>query len=153
MKHNVYGKHLGRDKNQRQALFRGLIRSLFLEESITTTEAKYKAIKGLIDRLISKARDGSNASKNIIFSQIPQKEVSKKLLEDIAPRYKKRTSGFVSTVRIGTRKGDGAMMMKISLMPGDKQIKSDEIKKPENQKISKPEKAGKSRKEKLVAKP
>ena len=77
MKHNVYGKHLGRNKNQRQALFRGLVRSLFLQESITTT----------------------------------------------------RVSGFTNSVKLGIRHGDGAMMVKMSLMEGDKEVQSQEIKK------------------------
>ncbi|OGE71192.1 50S ribosomal protein L17 [Candidatus Daviesbacteria bacterium RIFOXYD1_FULL_41_10] len=129
MKHNVYGKHLGRNKNQRQALFRGLVRSLFLQESITTTEAKAAAIKGLVDKLIAKARNGSNASKNVIFSALPQKEVSDKLLKSIAPRYGTRVSGFTNSVKLGIRHGDGAMMVKMSLMEGDKEVQSQEIKK------------------------
>ena len=128
MKHNVYGKHLGRNKNQRQALFRGLVRSLFLQESITTTEAKAAAIKGLVDKLIAKARNGSNASKNVIFSALTQKEVSDKLLKSIAPRYGTRVSGFTNSVKLGILHGDGAMMVKIRLMEGDKEVQSQEIK-------------------------
>lgn len=119
MRHKVYGKHLNRDKNERQALYRGLIRNLILQESITTTEAKVKAITGVIDKLISHGRTGSNATLNVIKSFLPQKEVSKKLIEDIAPRYKSRASGFTSRVRIGPRQGDGAMMVKISLVEAD----------------------------------
>lgn len=120
MRHKVYGRHLGRDKNQRTALFKGLVRSLFLYESITTTEAKAKSVKGLVDRLIVKGKRGDNASKNFILSMVPDKEIREKLLTDIAPRYPERPSGFTDLVKLGTRAGDGAMMVKMSLMEADK---------------------------------
>ena len=120
MRHRVYGQHLGRDKNQRAALIKGLIRSLFLHESITTTEAKIKAIKGVVDRLITKAKQGNNSSKNYILSLVPDEEVRKKLISEIASRYSERTSGFATTVRLGARSGDGAMMVRMSLIEGDK---------------------------------
>lgn len=119
MKHSVYGKKLGRDKNQRAALFRSLVRELILNESIKTTLLKAKAVKGLVDRLISKSIDGSTASKRVVTSFINQPEVAKKLFDDIAPRYKgDRVSGFTSTIKTGRRLGDGAMMVRMSLMEG-----------------------------------
>lgn len=124
MRHKVYGKHLGRDKNQRTALFRGLVRSLFLQESITTTETKAKAIKGLVDKLITKSKDKSEASKRVIVSTISQPEVINKLMLEIGPRYSKRQSGFTQTVRLGKRAGDGAMLVKMNLISEDKIIES-----------------------------
>jgi large subunit ribosomal protein L17 len=121
VRHRVYGRHLNRDKNERIALFRGLIRNLVLQESITTTEAKAKAIKGLVDKLITKSKQNSIASKNVVLSTVAQKEIAKKLIEEIGPRYKERQSGFTRTVRLGSRKGDGAMMVKISLTEEDKE--------------------------------
>lgn len=121
MRHRVYGKHLGRDKNQRTALFKGLVRSLFLHESIITTEAKAKAIKGLADRLVSRGKVKSNSSKNYILSMIPDDEVRQKLAQEISPRYQTRVSGFTQMVKLGTRAGDGAMMVRMSLIEGDKE--------------------------------
>jgi large subunit ribosomal protein L17 len=116
VRHRVYGRHLNRDKNERTALFRGLIRHLILNESITTTESKAKAIKGLVDKLISRSKQDTNAAKNVIMSNLPQKEVTEKLIKEIGPRYQNRQSGFTNTVRLGTRKGDGTMMVKMSLV-------------------------------------
>ncbi len=116
MRHRVYGKHLGRNKNQRNALFKGLVRSLFLYESITTTEVKAKSVKGLVDTLISKGKKGTNSAKEYIGAIIPDATVQKKLLEEIAPRYTDRDSGFATTMRVGRRLGDGAMMVKMSLV-------------------------------------
>jgi len=116
VRHRVYGKHLGRNKNQRTALFKGLVRSLILHESIQTTATKSKAIKGLIDKLIVKGKEKSNASTNFIKSILPHEEVVKKLVEEVAPRYQDRVSGFTQVVRLGVRSGDGAMMVKMSLV-------------------------------------
>lgn len=122
MRHRVYGKHLGRDKNQRTALFKGLIRSLILQEAITTTDTRAKAIKGLVDRLIVKSKENTNKSKEIISKTFAQKEVAKKLIDEIAPRYKNRTSGFTTIARMGTRLGDGAMMVKMSLIEEESRV-------------------------------
>lgn len=125
MRHRVYGRHLGRDKNQRTALFRGLVRSLILHESITTTSPKAKAIKGFVDHLISKGQQGTEGSKQVVLSNIPQKEVREKLLGQIVPRYKNRISGFTTTTRLGQRAGDGAMLVRMSLIDGDIKEKKD----------------------------
>ncbi|MDO8570095.1 MAG: 50S ribosomal protein L17 [Candidatus Daviesbacteria bacterium] len=124
MRHRVYGKHLGRDKNQRTALFRGLIRSLFLQGSITTTETKVKAIKGMVDKLITKSKDMSEASKRVIVSTISDTEVIDKLIKEIGPSFAHRQSGFTQTVRLGKRAGDGAMLVKMSLI-SEEPIKSE----------------------------
>lgn len=127
MRHRVYGKHLSRDTNERTALFRGLIRNLFLQESITTTESKAKAIKGLVDKLISDSKKNTNAAKNSIISYLPQVEVNKKLMEEIAPRFPDRISGFTTLVKLGRRLGDGTMMVKMSLIDDRKVETKEEV--------------------------
>lgn len=118
------GRKLGRNTNQRRALFRSLVRSLILHGCIQTTEAKAKAIKGLVDRIISKGKqDNSLASKNFIHSFLVQKDIIKKLADDIVPRFGNRVSGFTTTARLGPRKGDGAMMVQMSLIEGQKKEK------------------------------
>lgn len=119
MRHRVYGKHLGRDKNQRLALFRGLVGSLILHESIQTTQAKAKAIKGLVDTLIVKSKQDSNAARSALESFFQQPKVLEKLTQDVSKRYNSRNSGFTQIVRLGTRAGDGAMMVKMSLIGAD----------------------------------
>lgn len=116
MRHRVYGRHLNRDKNQRKALFRGLVRNLVIHESIETTSPKAQAIKGLVDRLISKSKLNTNASRRVIESFLPYPLVSKKLIEEVAPRYKDRQSGFTQIIKLGIRSGDGAMMVRMNLV-------------------------------------
>lgn len=114
MRHKVYGKHLGRDKDQRTALFKSLVRSLILEESIKTTAPKAKAIKGLIDKIITQAK--SETSKRMVAQFLTHKNVLDKLNTEILPRMGSRTSGYTSVVRMGPRMGDGAMIVKMSLI-------------------------------------
>lgn len=108
MRHRVYGKHLGKDIGQRQALFKTLVRSLFLHGTIQTSETKAKAIKGLVDRIINSAK---------------KKNTQDKLVKEILPKLEARTSGYTSTVRIGPRLGDQTMMVKMSLI-GAEELKS-----------------------------
>jgi len=124
VRHRVYGKHLGRNSNQRNALFKGLVRSLILHESITTTEAKAKAVKGLVDKIVVKGKANNNQAKSFIQGFLPDAVASKKLLEEIAPRFSTRTSGFTSLVKLGRRLGDGAMIVKMSFMEGEEKIKT-----------------------------
>lgn len=115
MRHRVYGKHLGRDKNQRMALFRSLVRNLLLNRSIKTTEAKAKAIKGLVDKLFTKAKHDSLSSSSALLAFLGEEKLVK-LIQEIAGEAKSRTSGFTTLVKLGTRAGDGAMMVKMSLV-------------------------------------
>lgn len=126
MRHSIYGKKLGRSKNQRTALFKSLVRSLILHERIHTTDAKAKAIKGLVDKLVNRAKRSDNASKRVVNSFLTQPDVAKKLYADIALRYTgDRVSGYTSIVRLGTRQGDGAMMVRMSLVEPMKKIEAE----------------------------
>ncbi len=116
MRHRVYGRHFGRNKDERTALFKTLVQSLFVRESIQTTQAKAKSIKGLVDKLINQAK--SPATRRLIQQFIVSKEISGKLIKDIAPRFKDRNSGYTSIVKVGRRAGDGADMVRMSLIEG-----------------------------------
>ena len=134
VRHRVYGKHLSRDKNQRTALFRSLVRSLITYGSITTTEPKAKAVKGLIDKIISKAKNRQNRRLVTLF--LTQKEISDRLVKQIVPAVGDRTSGYTSILRLGPRKGDNAMMVKMSLVGRD-QLSDKPAAKADRQKIEK----------------
>lgn len=114
MRHSVYGKKLSRDKNQRAALFKSLVQSLLLSESIQTTEAKAKAIKGLVDKIITQAK--STATRRLVNQFLVSKQTQEKLVKELLPRLKDRQSGYTSIVKLGPRQGDGAMMVKMSLL-------------------------------------
>lgn len=120
MRHKVYGKHLGRNKNERTALFKNLVQSLILSESIETTEAKAKAIKGLVDKIITQAK--SPTTRRLVSQFLVSKKTQDKLIKEILPRLSGRTSGYTSTVRMGKRLGDNALIVKMSLLLEEKKV-------------------------------
>ncbi len=114
MRHRVYGKHLGRDKNARNALFKNLVRSLVLWEKIETTQAKAKAVKGLVDKLINAAKTPN--TRRLVSQFLIDKKAQEKLIKELAPKLSGRTSGYTSITRLGQRMGDGAMMVEMRLL-------------------------------------
>lgn len=113
MRKNVFGRRLKRDTNERKALFKGLMSSLVLKESIKTTEEKAKAIKGSFDKLITRAKKGGNLAR--ILSPSLTDEALKKLVNEIAPRFKERTSGYTKMAKLGRRFSDNASMVIVTL--------------------------------------
>ena len=107
MKKNVYGRKLSRDKNERRALFMSLMSALVMEERIVTTSAKAKAIRADVEKLITKAKDGSNAAKLVLKKSLSQKAFDK-ILKEIAPRFDKKQGGYVRLIKAGKRFGDDA---------------------------------------------
>lgn len=120
MRHRVYGRHLGRNIDERERLFKGLVSELFLHGTIQTSSAKAKAIKGLVDKVINfaKKKNFNNLSK-----LVTDKNLQERLIKDIVPKMGTKTSGFTSLERIGARLGDQTMMVKMSLI-GAEQLKS-----------------------------
>lgn len=114
MKKRVYGKQLGRERDTRRALFRSLVRALVESEKIVTTKAKAKAIQPLIDKLVSTARKGDQASYRRVYAKLGNdKKTAKAIFEQVAPRFKKRNSGFTRIVKLGRRQGDDAMKVRL----------------------------------------
>ena len=118
MRHRVYGRHLGRDKNQRQALFKSLVHSLFTYGTIQTSEAKAKAIKGLVDKIITLAKDKN--SKRLLQSYFTSKALQDRVIKEVAPKLSDRQSGYTSLVKLGTQQGDRTMVVKMSLIGMEK---------------------------------
>ncbi len=118
MRHRVFGRKLGRDVKARKALFKNLINALIEHQEIKTTEAKAKAIKGLIDKFVSRAKKKDLHSRRLVFSYLQNKNMVNKLFEEITPRFKNRQSGFTRIIKLGRRRGDAAMMVKMEFVEG-----------------------------------
>lgn len=108
MRKNVFGRKFNRDTNERKALFKGLISSLVLKERIKTTEPKAKAIKGDVDKVITKVKKNGELARRLLAGVL-NSEAVEKLINDVAPRFKDRNGGYTRIVRIGKRFGDNAM--------------------------------------------
>lgn len=110
----VYGREFNKDINQRKALFKGLMRSLALNESIKTTESKAKAIKGEFESHITKAKKGEVARYHLL-KHLSEDAVDR-LVKDIAPRMKDRNGGYTRIIRLGNRVKDNAEMVMLELV-------------------------------------
>jgi len=115
MRKRKKGRKLHRKRDQRRALLKGLMRSLILYEKIKTTEAKAKEVRPLIEKMITKAKKGDLSARRYLL-RFFSKEIVKKLMEEIAPRYKERPGGYTRIFKLGPRKSDGAKMAIIELI-------------------------------------
>lgn len=110
MRHKVAGSNFNRTANQRKALLRGLVSSLFEHQRIETTLAKAKAIKGIAENLVTFGKRGDLHSKRIVMSYIPNRAVVAKLFSEIAPRFADRNGGYLRIVQTRQRVNDRAPM-------------------------------------------
>lgn len=113
MRHRVYGKQLGRNKNERDNLFKGLLRLLLIHGTIQTSETKAKAIKGLVDKVINLAKNKKEVQ---LQSFLVDKNLRERLTKEIVPALGTKTSGYTSMVKMGRRLGDQTMMVRMSLI-------------------------------------
>lgn len=110
MRKNIFGRQFKRDTNERKALFKGLASSLVLEERIQTTEQKAKAIKGHVEKLVTKAKKGDLQAERLIQPYLNAQAVGK-MMVDIAPRFKTRPGGYTRIIRMGKRLQDNSSMV------------------------------------------
>lgn len=110
MRHKIAGTNFNRTANQRKALLRGLVASLFEHQRIETTLAKAKAIKGIAEKLITFGKRGDLHAKRMVMSYIPNRVVMARLFSDIAPRFADRNGGYLRIVQTRQRVNDRAPM-------------------------------------------
>lgn len=114
MRHLKHGRKLGRERNQRKALFKTLLGSLIMREKIKTTEAKAKEAKSKIDKLINKAKKSASDSLKITaireLARVLPENAAKKLRGDFLKKFSNRNSGYARVIKLDRRKSDGARM-------------------------------------------
>lgn len=116
MRHNKSGKRLGRNTPHRAAMLRNMVTSLFEHEKITTTDARAKELRKVIDRMITLGKRGDLHARRQVLSVIRDQKVVAKLFDQIGPRYKNRPGGYTRIIKIGSRLGDNAPQSIISLV-------------------------------------
>ncbi len=109
MRHRVGGKQLNRDKDHREALLKNLASSLILSGKIETSVVKAKFLRPFIEKLITKAKNDSFSSLQLIRTKIANEDAIKKLFKEIAPMMKDRQGGYTRIKKLGKiRKGDSS---------------------------------------------
>jgi len=136
VRHQKAGKKLNRNTKSRKALFKNLLTDFFLSEALITTEAKAKAIKGKIDRLVTKAKNPTLANRRFIYAYLNKPLAASKLINEIAPQFAKRDGGYSRIIKLGSRRGDRASMVKIELVALPKTSKENSSEK-KSQKLNK----------------
>ena len=122
MRHLNAKAYLNRSKSHRRALLMNLAFSLFERKRITTTLAKARVARSYAEKLITRARKGDLASRRLLLAEIPNKEVIRHLIDEIAPSFKDRPGGYTRIVKLETRPGDAAPMAFLELIGYEEEI-------------------------------
>ena len=116
MRHKVSGFKLKRDVSARNALLRSLVTSVILHERVVTTVPKAKAIKPLVEKMITLAKRDTLHARRQAAAVLVTPESVKKLFDKLGTRFGQRPGGYTRVVRLGWRKGDGAEQAIIELV-------------------------------------
>jgi large subunit ribosomal protein L17 len=116
MRHGVKGRKLGRTSSHREALFRNQLQSLMERERIKTTLPKAKELRPIAERVITHGKHGTVHARRWVLRWIPDRDLVKKVFDEIAPRFAERPGGYLRIVKLGPRKGDGAEMALLELV-------------------------------------
>ena len=111
------GPRLGGSAQHERHMLANLATQLIVHESITTTEAKAKALRPYVEKLITKAKRGDQHARRTVMKKIPNKGIVAILFEELVPAMdSERAGGYTRLIRVGNRKGDNAPLMRIELV-------------------------------------
>lgn len=117
MRHHNANRKFGRAKNQRNALLKGLTASLIVHERILTTEAKAKELRPSVEKMVTKAKSATVATRrNLLADLYNNTDAVSKLIDSIAPRYTERSGGYTRITKLVQRKSDGSPMAVIEFV-------------------------------------
>jgi len=117
MRHRKQKGKLSRSPSHRKALMMNLSREVIEHERIQTTEAKAKAVKPELERLITLARRGDAHSRRLAMARLGQdKFIVYRLFEELAPRYADRNGGYTRILKLGPRRSDSTEMVFLELV-------------------------------------
>ena len=117
MRHAKARGKLSRDSAHRRALLKNLCKEVIEHERIKTTEAKAKAVKPEVEKLITLAKRGDLHARRQALSALGQDKFAVyKLFEEIAPRYAERPGGYTRILKLGPRRSDSTEMVLLELV-------------------------------------
>ncbi|MFH1967820.1 MAG: 50S ribosomal protein L17 [bacterium] len=109
------GRKLSRKIGPRKQLFKSLANNFFLHEKIKTTEAKAKELRPIVEKMITRAKNDTVSNRRILAQNLIPK-ITKKVFDELSPRYKEKNGGYTRIVKLGPRGSDGANMVIIELV-------------------------------------
>ncbi len=116
MRHRKSGRQLNRNSSHRKAMFRNMAVSLMQHEMIKTTLPKAKELRRVAEPLITMAKTDSVAKRRLAFSRLRDRDIVSKLFNELGPRYRERSGGYLRILKCGYRTGDKAPMAIVELM-------------------------------------
>lgn len=116
MRHRRKNIILGRESGPKKALFRSLVEGLILHGHIKTTEAKAKALRPVVEPLITKAKSGTLSARRAAKKVLYTEKAVQKLMKEVAPKYKNRQGGYTRVIKLVPRSIDAAKMARIELV-------------------------------------
>ena len=117
MRHRLSGRKLNRPTAHRMLMLRGMVTDLLRYESIKTTEAKAREVRPLAEKVITRGKRGSLHDRRQAAAFLTDDGVLRKVFDELAERYEDRPGGYTRLTKLVPRKGDGAHMAVIELMP------------------------------------
>ena len=127
MRHRKTGRKLNRNSSHRIALMRSLAISIILHESIKTTLAKAKEIRGFLEPLVTLAKENNVANQRKVYAKLRDKAAVAKLFNEIGPRFVERPGGYLRVIKRGHRAGDKSPIAQIEFLQEGAEASQQEI--------------------------
>ena len=127
MRHRKTGRKLNRNSPQRNSLKKSLAISIIEHESVRTTLAKAKEIRGFLEPLVTLAKENTVANQRLAYSKLRSKEAVAKLFDELGPRYKDRPGGYLRVIKRGLRNGDKAPSAQVEFVDRQGQVTQEEV--------------------------
>jgi large subunit ribosomal protein L17 len=139
MRHQNRGRKLSRTSSHRRAMFANMAVALVKHEQIRTTLPKAKELRPIVEKLVTLGKRGDLHARRLLIAKTRDETTATKLIDVLAPRYRKRPGGYLRVLKAGFRYGDNAPMAIIEFVERDVSAKgqdsgprpSDEIAEPE----------------------
>ena len=109
-------RKLGRTSDHRRAMLRAMVTFLMENGRIETTVTRAKEVRSMAEKMITVAKGGDLHSKRQVYSYITKETVAKKVIDELAPKYKEVNGGYTRIIKTGPRRGDAAEMASIELI-------------------------------------
>ncbi|MDO8560101.1 MAG: 50S ribosomal protein L17 [bacterium] len=116
MRHRKRKATLDRTAAGRRSLLRNLAVSVILYEKVRTTDARARAIRPIVERLVTLGRSNDLATRRRLLAYLPVKNATKKVIEVLGPRYRDRKGGYLRITKLGQRPGDGGSVVQIEFV-------------------------------------
>ena len=115
MRHGDKNRKFGRERGQRRAFLKSLMRNLVLRKKMTTTVARAKEIRPLIEKMLTKGKNPTLANRRLLIAQLGDERDAARIIK-VAEDYKERQGGYLRITKMGPRKGDAAQMAVIEFV-------------------------------------